>query len=201
MRKLVVVFVMFLTIMVIFSRCEWEDKPVDVPKPPKSCPTNESSVSWTKKPYSYGSWRVGNEGYDGYSSDRTANLKSTCGWKILGKEVGGYGNTYAVYLPPDTSVIFRWEYGDLYEIILSDKWKGSTTEGIKMGNSVAEFKKVYPEFVLHRSVMGAIDSTILTFPVIPLNNQYGYYFEPSTLVKVWFTSPRGKLKKILIKSF
>lgn len=122
-----------------------------------SCPSLKDKLSWDNYPYTYGKgWSQywDNEymsGYDGYSVKSYLSLINNranvpgCGWKIYNGETGGCC-TFAVYMPPDTSLIFRWAYGKLSQFVVSYKWLGETSEGIKMGDTRSKFLSVYPKF-------------------------------------------------------
>ncbi len=165
--------------------------------PLADCPTLNDEVSWDKYPYTYGKvwsqfWPTTPSGFypgDGTSDDGNTHLvppwTNNCGWKIYGTETGGTGNTYAVYLPPDTALIFRWAWQSLTQFVLSSKWRGQTSKGIRMGDTRSKFLSAYPYFKVNSS-----NPSVYEF----IKNQ-----TPST-VRAYFTddTPNGKLKLLKI---
>lgn len=157
----------------------------------KECTGNSDEVSWNKITPFYGSWQqgvIGSTGglnytiQDGISLNGNTNLKTDCGWQILGNESGGIGNTFALYLPPDTAVVFRWAYSALSEFVISNKWQGTTYEGIKMGDTREKFLATYPDFQV-----STMDSSLLEY-------------NANTTIKAYFTNSKqdGRLKKLII---
>ena len=174
--------IFILIVFLIIIACEKEGKNT----PFGTCPKANDPISWENN-LKYGSWQVGMSGFDGNYGIPTGgatviNLHSTCNCPFYGKEIGGTGNTYAVFLP-DTATIFRWANGRFYEFIVSEKWQGTTEKGIKMGDLLSDFLVKYPYF--H-----------------PVSYDLTMYVNAEPVyVTAWFTDKNpqiGKLKKIKV---
>jgi len=106
-----------------------------------TCPSNTGTMTWK----SYGQWKLGKEGYDGWSSNGSYHLEKDCNWLIYNGHVGGPGATYQV-INPDSSLIFLWAYGNFMAFYINSKWEGQTEEDISIGSFLSDFKNAYPYF-------------------------------------------------------
>jgi hypothetical protein len=132
--------------------------------PSTLCPSNIDTITWTgmiPEPIkgwscgiSYGTWNVWDEGNDGNSSGYSpnANLICDCRWSIFKGHAGGSGGTYQV-ISQDSSAIFVWAFNEFWEFAATSKWRGCTKEGAVMGDSSANFLKIYPLFTMKRNTI------------------------------------------------
>jgi hypothetical protein len=103
------------------------------------CPPCDATVSWSPGKIAYGKAVL-----KGFGNDDTARrLGKKCGWRIT--RSGGYGNTFDVD-SCNEGVFFQWTWNSLSYIDLKKGWTGSTSKGIRIGDSLAKFKRVYPNF-------------------------------------------------------
>jgi hypothetical protein len=132
--KLLIWFVLFA---VVTSTCS---------KLREECPHCNEDATWTK----YGNVEMDKTGYDGAldeSLDGT-HIEYDCGWQIYQGHAGGIGNTYEV-TSCHTSVVLIWMNGVFSAMELNENWEGSLNDSrgsIKMGCTLKDFLKIYPEF-------------------------------------------------------
>ena len=103
------------------------------------CPSLSDDMTWT----SYGHFRFGSSG-----DDSTAEgFVSHCGWHIFEGNAGGYGATLQV-APPSEEVVLAWAYQNFGGFRVTKGWTGATDRGAKLGDSMATFQSLYPEFTV-----------------------------------------------------
>lgn len=147
MKKLVLSLLVIFSI-IFLSTCNYDNTLIKLP----NCPTCADNVSWD----GYGEWRFREVGYDG-SNGSSLNIEMDCGWRIYENNEGGIGETYQVY-SCDTGVIFIWRWSNLGAVVLGKGWEGSTTEGIRIGDSMSKFLSTYDYFEPYEG-----DSTVLKY--------------------------------------
>jgi|GEM_PF-4747791 len=187
MKKLIFISIVFF-VGILFACQKEEEKPY-----PGSCPNIDDQILWENNVLKYGEWELQKVGFDGYYCfviNEGIHLKNNCGWETHGNETGGVGKTYAVF-NWDTAVLFRWAYGKFYSFTVDDKWKGETEKGIKMGDSLSKFLRVYDNFYVNK-----FDSTVYCLYDSTLKYPVNY-------VRARFTDKnpsKGRLKELVVNA-
>ncbi len=159
------------------------------------CPNIDDPISWQNGIVKYGDWQFGYTWKDGYYAIGTGgvvttNLHHDCNCPYNGNEIGGLGNTYAVYLPSQNNiaVIFRWKNNTFCEMEVFESWEGKTEVSAQMHCLLNDFLHLYPS-----------DFTVSTTDP----TQYDAKYSNNVHVTAFFTQKEpnlGSLKKLKIWS-
>lgn len=111
------------------------------------CPKCSDTITWD----SYGIWEIGTGVFNKrgvYNNVISTDLKVNCNWKNYEGD-GPINKTIAYQAQSDecsTGVIFEWGGSGFDAFYLSAGWDGSTSAGIRIGDSLGLFLSTYPEF-------------------------------------------------------
>ncbi|MDD3887632.1 MAG: hypothetical protein PHN19_02555 [Patescibacteria group bacterium] len=87
-----------------------------------------------------------NIGWLNFGDRDNIDLINECGFEYNNGEKGGYGHTLQEK-GCNESMLLIWANGGLKNAYLSADWAGETNRGTKINDSLAEFRKAYPEAV------------------------------------------------------
>ena len=118
------------------------------PKQPKfatesgfRCPSVSGDVTWS-------SYKIHQERnlVFGVDKDRIARrILANCNWQIFRGHEGGGGDSLQI-VSPKGEVVFVHAFDEFSGFRVTRGWKGKTEKGIRIGASVDQFLKAYPEF-------------------------------------------------------
>jgi hypothetical protein len=102
-----------------------------------TCPAERDDLTTM----SFGRFTLGNAGDD----DTARRCVSKCGWHVFQGNNGGIGNTLQVASPSE-DIVFAWADNSFAGFRVKTGWSGATDRGVRLGDTIADFERKYPEF-------------------------------------------------------